>query len=109
MNKLVVVFGLFGLTFFFGVGVTAVQLVTDSFLFPFDSGGGFEVDDLLDFNDSNNATTKQRLETDVSVWQTVHAPLTIEKVLPFTNFLKAIQGFEKTYQKEIMPKLMDEI
>jgi hypothetical protein len=53
MNKLVVVFGLFGLTFFFGLGVTAVQLVTDSFLFPFDSGG-FDVDDLLDFNDSTN-------------------------------------------------------
>jgi len=29
--------------------------------------------------------------------------------LPFTNFLKAIQGFEKTYQKEIMPNLIDEI
>ena len=54
MNKLVVVFGLFALTFFFGLGVTAVQLVTDSFLFPFDSGGGFDSDDLMDVFDSNS-------------------------------------------------------
>ena len=26
--------------------------------------------------------------------------------LPFTNFLKAIKGFEKTYQAEILPKLI---
>ena len=48
MNKLVVVFGLFGLTFFFGLGVTAVQFATDSFLFPFDSGESLDVDDLFD-------------------------------------------------------------
>ncbi len=48
MNKLVVVFGLFALTFFFGLGVTAVQLVTDSFFFPFDSGGSMDLDDLFD-------------------------------------------------------------
>lgn len=48
MNKLVVVFGLFALTFFFGLGVTAVQLVTDTFFFPFDSGGSMDLDDLFD-------------------------------------------------------------
>ena len=36
MNKLVVVFGLFAVTVFFGIGVTAVQLATDSFFFPLD-------------------------------------------------------------------------
>ena len=49
MNKLVVVFGLFGLTFFFGLGVTAVQFATDSFLFPFDSGESLDVDDQVVF------------------------------------------------------------
>ncbi len=48
MNKLVVVFGLFALTFFFGLGVTAVQLVTDTFFFPFDSGASLDLDDLFD-------------------------------------------------------------
>jgi hypothetical protein len=49
MNKLVVVFGLFGLTFFFGLGVTAVQFATDSFFFPFDFlGNYFDTDDLFD-------------------------------------------------------------
>ena len=48
MNKLVVVFGLFALTFFFGLGVTAVQFATDSFFFPFDSGESLDVDDLFD-------------------------------------------------------------
>ena len=28
---------------------------------------------------------------------------------PFTNFLKSIQGFERTYQNDILPKLLDEI
>jgi hypothetical protein len=54
MNKLVIAFGLFGLTFFFGLGVTAVQLVTDSFFFPFDMGGGFDADDLMDVFDSSS-------------------------------------------------------
>jgi hypothetical protein len=48
MNKLVVVFGLFGLTFFFGLGVSAVQFATDSFFFPLDLGESFDVDDLFD-------------------------------------------------------------
>lgn len=48
MNKLVLVFGLFALTVFFGVGVTAVQLATDSFLFPFESEESFDLDDLFD-------------------------------------------------------------
>lgn len=51
MNKLVVVFGLFGLTFFFGLGVTAVQLVTDSFFFPFDSAGSWDMDHLFGSDD----------------------------------------------------------
>ena len=47
MNKLVVVFGLFALTFFFGLGVMAVQFATDSFWFPFDSGSSLDSDDLF--------------------------------------------------------------
>jgi hypothetical protein len=50
MNKLVLVFGLFALTFFFGLGVTAVQFATDSFFFPFDSGESLDVDDYFDTN-----------------------------------------------------------
>ena len=78
MNKLVVVFGLFGLTFFFGVGVTAVQLVTDSFLFPFDSGGGFEVDDLLDFNDSNNEEVMFDTEAVQESFQSEYSEMTLD-------------------------------
>lgn len=48
MNKLVLVFGLFALTFFFGLGVTVVQLVTDTFFFPFDSGSSLSLNDLFD-------------------------------------------------------------
>lgn len=51
MNKLVVVFGLFAVTVFFGIGVTAVQLATDSFFFPLDLGNSFDIDDLFDSND----------------------------------------------------------
>jgi hypothetical protein len=54
MNKLVVAFGLFALTFFFGLGVTVVQLVTDSFFFPLDMGGGFDADELMDVFDSGS-------------------------------------------------------
>ncbi len=63
MNKLVVVFGLFAVTVFFGIGVTAVQIATDSFFFPFDSGESLDVDDYLDsdteeivFDDYEEAT-----------------------------------------------------
>jgi len=55
MNKLVVVFGLFALTFFFGLGVTAVQFVTDSFWFPFDSGSSLDADDLFDSGEELDA------------------------------------------------------
>jgi len=55
MNKLVVVFGLFGLTFCFGLGVTAVQLANGSFLFPFDSGGGFGLEELMNLDTDTEA------------------------------------------------------
>ena len=50
MNKLVLVFGLFALTFLFGLGVTVVQVTTGSFFFPFDSGESLDIDDYFDSN-----------------------------------------------------------
>jgi hypothetical protein len=62
MNKLVVVFGLFALTFFFGLGVTAVQIATDSFFFPFDSGGSMDLDDLFDSDEYDVTETEYNWE-----------------------------------------------
>jgi len=63
MNKLVVVFGLFAVTVFFGIGVTAVQLATDSFFFPLDLGNSFDVDDLFDSNDTAAAMAPYESES----------------------------------------------
>ena len=55
MNRLALVFILFGMTVFFGRSVTVVQIVTDSFFFPFDSGNSFDSGDSFGseyFNDS---------------------------------------------------------
>lgn len=53
MNKLTLVFVLFSVTVFFGISVSIVQLVTDTFLFPFDSGNMFESDEQLDSEQFN--------------------------------------------------------
>jgi len=62
MNKLVIVFGLFALTFFFGLGVTTVQLATDSFFFPFDSGGSMDLDDSFDSDEYDDTETEYSWE-----------------------------------------------
>ncbi len=48
MNRLVLVFVLFTMTVFFGLAVTVVQIATDSFYFPFDSGESFDTKALDD-------------------------------------------------------------
>jgi hypothetical protein len=51
MNRLALVFILFAMTVFFGLSVTVVQIVTDSFYFPFDSAGSFDSGESYDSED----------------------------------------------------------
>lgn len=57
MNKLATVFGLFALTVCLGIGVAVAQLVTDNFLFPFDSEEGFGMEELKDLGTDTAADT----------------------------------------------------
>jgi hypothetical protein len=57
MNKLAVVFSLFALTVLLGIGIAVAQLVTDNFMFPFESGGGFGVEELMELNSDTAADT----------------------------------------------------
>lgn len=62
MNRLALVFVLFAMTVFFGLSVTVVQIVTDSFFFPFDSSGSFDSGESYDsenFIDSEEYTNNQ--------------------------------------------------
>lgn len=57
MNKLATVFGLFALTVLLGIGVAVAQLVTDNFMFPFESGGGTGIEELMELNRDTSADT----------------------------------------------------
>lgn len=54
MNKLALVFVLFTLTVFFGLSVTVLQIVTDSFYFPFDSGESLDIEENIETDGWND-------------------------------------------------------
>lgn len=72
MNKLVVVFGLFALTVCIGIGVAAAQLVTNNFLYPFDSEGSFGLKELMNLDKdtaADSALMQQEFENQATFFE----------------------------------------